>query len=99
MAPAAAALGLLPLLFGDIDGKELERPMAYVILGGLTTSTLLNMLVVPTLYLKWGWDSEQAWERQLALERGEFLDIYEPVPIRGGGASNNEGSSVGKRDT
>jgi len=100
MTAAAAGLGLLPLLFGDIAGKELERPMAYVILGGLATSTFLNMLVVPTLYLKWGWDSEEAWQRQLALERGEFLDFQEPVPIRGGGTANHhERSSVREGDT
>ena len=75
MTAAAAGLGLLPLLFGDIAGKELERPMAYVILGGLVTSTFMNMLVVPALYLKWGWDSEKAWEQQLAMERGDFLEV------------------------
>ena len=100
MTAAAAALGLLPLVFGDIAGKELERPMAYVILGGLATSTFLNMLVVPTLYLKWGWDSEDAWQRQLALDRGEFLDFQEPVHIRGGGTANHhERPSVREGDT
>lgn len=79
MTAAAAALGLLPLLFGDIAGKELERPMAYVILGGLTTSTFLNLLVVPTLYLKWGWDPEEAFKQQLAFERGELLE-WSPEP-------------------
>ncbi len=38
MTGTAAGPGLLPILFGDIAGKELERPMAYVILGGLTPS-------------------------------------------------------------
>ncbi|MFQ5961752.1 MAG: efflux RND transporter permease subunit [Candidatus Methylomirabilales bacterium] len=89
MTAAAAGLGLLPLLFGDIAGKELERPMAYVILGGLATSTFLNMLVVPTLYRMWGWDSEEAWQRQLAAERADFLDLHEPAPIRGGGAPHD----------
>lgn len=79
MTAAAAALGLLPLLFGEAAGKELERPMAYVILGGLVTSTFLNMLVVPTLYLKWSWEKEEAWKRQLALERGGLLE-WEPAP-------------------
>ncbi len=78
MTAAAAGLGLLPLLFGDIAGKELERPMAYVILGGLASSTFLNMLVVPTLYLRWGWDPEKAWQRQLAVEKGEFIEP--PLP-------------------
>ena len=75
MTAAAAGLGLLPLLFGDIAGKELERPMAVVIIGGLATSTFLNMLVVPTLYRKWGWDPDEAWERQLALESGKVFDV------------------------
>lgn len=77
MTAAAAALGLLPLLFGDIAGKELERPMAQVILGGLFTSTFLNMIVVPVLYLKYGWEKEESFSRQLAIERGELLGVSE----------------------
>jgi len=77
MTAAAAALGLLPLLFGDIAGKELERPMAHVILGGLVTSTFLNMIVVPVLYLKYGWEREEVFVRQLAIERGEVLGATE----------------------
>ncbi|MBI2379492.1 MAG: efflux RND transporter permease subunit [Gammaproteobacteria bacterium] len=50
MTAATAALGLLPLLWGSPVGKELERPLAQVVLGGLVTSTLLNMVVIPTLY-------------------------------------------------
>ena len=77
MTAAAAALGLLPLLFGDIAGKELERPMAYVILGGLATSTFLNMIVVPTLFMRYGWETEEVFVRQLAIERGEILGVIE----------------------
>jgi Cu/Ag efflux pump CusA len=48
-------LALLPLILaGNIPGQEIEYPMAIVILGGLVTSTLLNLLVVPTLYLRFG---------------------------------------------
>jgi hypothetical protein len=68
--------------------------MAYVILGGLVTSTFLNLLVVPTLFLKWGWDPEESWQRQLAQERGEFLDFQEPAPIRGAEASNEAETPV-----
>jgi Cu/Ag efflux pump CusA len=50
MTAATAALGLLPLLWGSPVGKELERPLAQVLLGGLFTSTILNMIIVPTLY-------------------------------------------------
>ena len=46
-------LGVLPLaVAGSIPGHEIEHPMAIVILGGLVTSTLLNLLVVPVLYLR-----------------------------------------------
>jgi Cu/Ag efflux pump CusA len=50
MTAATAALGLVPLLWGSPTGKELERPLAHVILGGLFTSTFLNMILIPTLY-------------------------------------------------
>ncbi len=50
MTAATAALGLLPLLFGSPVGKELELPLAQVVLGGLVTATALNLLVVPTVW-------------------------------------------------
>jgi Cu/Ag efflux pump CusA len=49
------ALGLLPLALGSGEpGKEIEGPMAIVILGGLVTSTALNLVVLPTLALRYG---------------------------------------------
>ena len=55
MTAMAAGLALIPLaLGGGRSGSEIQTPMAVVILCGLTTSTLLNMFVVPTLYLKYG---------------------------------------------
>lgn len=55
MTALVAALGLLPLaLSGDRAGQEIEHPMAVVILGGLFTSTVLNLFVVPAAYLRWG---------------------------------------------
>jgi Cu/Ag efflux pump CusA len=49
------ALGLLPLAIGAGEaGREIEGPMAIVILGGLITSTVLNLLVLPTLSLRYG---------------------------------------------
>ena len=55
MTASACGLALLPLvLFGDKPGQEIEHPMAVVILGGLVTSTLLNLFVVPALYLRLG---------------------------------------------
>ena len=55
MTAMAAGLALIPLaLGGGQAGREIQTPMAIVILCGLMTSTLLNMVVVPTLYLKYG---------------------------------------------
>ena len=55
MTALTTGLALVPLVIaGNIPGQEIEHPMAIVILGGLVTSTLLNLLVVPTLYLKFG---------------------------------------------
>jgi Cu/Ag efflux pump CusA len=55
MTAMAAGLALIPLaLGGGTTGSEIQTPMAIVILCGLTTSTLLNMFVVPTLYLRYG---------------------------------------------
>jgi CzcA family heavy metal efflux pump len=47
-----AALAVLPLIFGDPTGKEMERPLAIVLLGGMLSSTLLNLVVIPTLFAR-----------------------------------------------
>ena len=53
MTALATGLALLPLLvFGNLPGHEVEYPMAVVIVGGLVTSTLLNLFLVPVLYLR-----------------------------------------------
>jgi CzcA family heavy metal efflux pump len=53
MTALATGLALVPLaIAGDLPGHEIEHPMALVILGGLVTSTLLNLLIVPSLYLR-----------------------------------------------
>ncbi len=55
MTAIVTGLGLLPLALGSGEaGREIEGPMAIVILGGLVTSTLLNLLVLPTLALRYG---------------------------------------------
>ncbi len=59
MTTLATALALVPLVvMGNIPGHEIEYPMAIVILGGLVTSTALNLFVVPALYLRFGRASE-----------------------------------------
>jgi Cu/Ag efflux pump CusA len=55
MTAAATGLALVPLIAaGDVPGHEIEHPMAVVILCGLVTSTLLNLFVVPSIYLRYG---------------------------------------------
>ena len=55
MTALVTGLGLLPLAIGSGDpGREIEGPMATVILGGLVTSTLLNLIVLPALALRYG---------------------------------------------
>ena len=55
MTALASGLGLLPLaLSGGESGSEIQAPMAIVILCGLGTSTVLNMFIVPALYLRFG---------------------------------------------
>ena len=55
MTALVTALGLLPIALGSGDpGREIEGPMAVVILGGLATSTALNLLVLPVLGLRYG---------------------------------------------
>jgi Cu/Ag efflux pump CusA len=55
MTALTTGLALVPLLIaGSIPGQEIEYPMGIVIVGGLVTSTLLNLFVVPSLYLRFG---------------------------------------------
>ena len=50
MTATVAILGLVPLLFATGPGSEVQKPLATVVVGGLITSTLLTLLVLPTLY-------------------------------------------------
>ena len=65
MTALAAGLALIPLaLAGGEPGSEIQTPMAIVILFGLLSSTALNMLVVPALYLRFG----SAWRRDPGVD-------------------------------
>ena len=52
MTAAIAIFSLLPMVFATGPGAEVQRPLAVVVIGGLITSTLLTLLVLPALY---GW--------------------------------------------
>ena len=72
MTTLATALALVPLVvMGNRPGHEIEHPMAVVILGGLVTSTLVNLFIVPSLYLRFA-------KKGPARERGPRQP--EPVP-------------------
>src|SRR5207249_12173140 len=61
MTTLATGLALVPLVIaGSMPGHEIEYPLALVVLGGLVTSTLLNLFVVPSLYLRFGRISQVA---------------------------------------
>ena len=58
MTSLCTGVALLPLIVpGSIPGHEIEHPMAVVILGGLVSSTLLSLFVLPVLYLRFAPDS------------------------------------------
>ena len=50
MTATVAMLGLIPFLFSTGPGSEVQRPLAIVVIGGLITSTLLTLVVLPTIY-------------------------------------------------
>ena len=50
MTAITTALGLIPLLVSSGTGSEVQRPLATVVTGGLFTSTVLTLLVIPALY-------------------------------------------------
>ena len=50
MTATVALLALIPFLFSSGPGSEVQRPLAIVVIGGLITSTLLTLVVVPVLY-------------------------------------------------
>jgi CzcA family heavy metal efflux pump len=63
MTASVTALALVPIAFGGFKpGQEIEFPMATVILGGLITSTLLNLFLMPALFLRYGARSKPAEE-------------------------------------
>jgi cobalt-zinc-cadmium resistance protein CzcA len=54
MTASIAAFGLVPLLFASGPGSEIQRPLAIVVIGGLVSSTLLTLVLLPLLYSRFG---------------------------------------------
>ncbi len=59
MTAVTTALGLIPLLLASGTGSEVQKPLATVVVGGLVTSTLLTLLVIPALYKWFATESQQ----------------------------------------
>jgi predicted RND superfamily exporter protein len=99
MTALATALALAPLVvYGSRPGQEIENPMALVILGGLATSTLMNLFVVPALYLRYGrGESERRGEHvELGLrKRRTRVEDAEREPV-GAGADGGRGANGGR---
>ena len=54
MTATIAAFGLVPLLFATGPGSEIQKPLAIVVIGGLISSTLLTLVLLPILYERFG---------------------------------------------
>ncbi|PKU26374.1 efflux RND transporter permease subunit [Telmatospirillum siberiense] len=67
MTATVASLGLIPLLLSSGIGSEVQKPLATVVVGGLVSSTLLTLLVLPALY---GWLAEWRERREKTLTAG-----------------------------
>ncbi|MBP1093286.1 efflux RND transporter permease subunit [Bradyrhizobium diazoefficiens] len=60
MTASITALGLIPLLFASGPGSEIQRPLAIVVIGGLLSSTLLTLILLPILYRRFGGTAKES---------------------------------------
>jgi len=73
MTANIAMFGLIPLLFATGPGSEIQRPLAIVVIGGLISSTLLTLVLLPILYQRFG----------------EAARLTSPAPAQAGDAENS----------
>jgi cobalt-zinc-cadmium resistance protein CzcA len=59
MTASITAFGLIPLLFATGPGSEIQRPLAIVVIGGLITATVLTLMLLPILYLRFGYSKQE----------------------------------------
>jgi heavy metal efflux system protein len=74
-----ASLGFIPVALSEGRGAEVQRPLATVVIGGLITSTLLTLLVLPTVY---------AWMEQLRARRRAAAAEMAPGQVAGAGTTS-----------
>jgi HAE1 family hydrophobic/amphiphilic exporter-1 len=88
MTTVAMICGMLPIALGMGEGGGFRAPMARAVIGGLITSTMLTLIVVPVAYTYF--DDIGAWVRRVVVRRGEVGEAREPAgerlrpPARGG---------------
>ena len=76
MTALVTGVGLIPLALGaGQPGKEIQQPMAVVILGGIVTSTFLNMIVIPPLYMRYGRAAATAEAPEMSAAEGEIASL------------------------
>ena len=59
MTASITTFGLMPLLFASGPGSEIQRPLAIVVIGGLVTATALTLMLLPILYLRFGFSKQE----------------------------------------
>jgi cobalt-zinc-cadmium resistance protein CzcA len=78
MTASVAILGLIPMLISTGVGAETQRPLATVVIGGLITSTLLTLLLLPLIY---EWSETRAEAKQRARGDADEVEATEAVPL------------------
>lgn len=78
MTAGIAALGLVPLLFATGPGSEIQKPLAIVVIGGLITSTMLTLLLLPILFRRFGVGSSAGQPKD--LRRPMWINPYASSP-------------------
>ena len=74
MTTITTVLGLAPMALGIGEGGELQAPLARVVVGGLTTSTLITLAFIPVVYMALEEPVERVRDRRLAGQKAEGLE-------------------------
>jgi HAE1 family hydrophobic/amphiphilic exporter-1 len=75
MTTTTTVLGLVPMALGIGEGAELQAPLARVVIGGLTTSTLITLVLIPVVYM--------ILEERAERARARRTVSLEPTPATG----------------
>ena len=79
MTSATVVFGVLPIALGLSEGAELRQPMAIAVIGGLTTSTFLTLLVIPVVYSLMDDGLLWAKSRRAALQQHGWRGAWSPA--------------------